>query len=399
MEYGKKTMKEIDVDEFQDLILENEDDAKGNIKFERDKIFVLTQDRSIEDLVNMFKRGKIIIPDYQRNSVWSKKQSSRFIDSLVEKIPIPSLIFFRNDDDGKLELIDGLQRVIAILNFVIGTNNETPSIGEINLKTITSTNGEKYNKMTEDDKFSFLEQQLVWTTFSKKSGSDEDLLEMKYKIFERINTGSDKLRPQEIRNALYNCSGLKKIINETKKDYFLNLVISDKKYIWNSNGKTGNRKHQDEFVIRLLSYNYWYNNNEKNSSNYSNKHEFMNFFMNEVKNEKILIDEEIKKFKIKLEKLYELDRNSFLGRKRNSNEISKSISEPFAESLFLYISKNDLNILKFQNTKTILNLKSKIYEGYSSNKDKDKYKCFFESTTNLKNVKERVEIIEEWMTI
>ena len=120
--------------------------------------------------------------------------------------------------------------------------------------------------------------------------------------------------------------------------------------------------------------------------------------MNEVKNERISIDEEIANFKTKLEKLYEIDRVAFLGRKRNSNAISKLISEPFAESLFLFISKNDENISKFKNTKTILNLKNKIYEGYSSD-EKNKYKCFFESTTNLKNVEKRVEIIEEWLAI
>src|SRR5215203_5282278 len=73
---------------------------------------------SIGEIVSMYESSELIVnPDFQRLFRWSVSQKSRLIESLLLGIPIPSIFVFEKDD-GKWELIDGLQRVSTILEFM-----------------------------------------------------------------------------------------------------------------------------------------------------------------------------------------------------------------------------------------------------------------------------------------
>ena len=82
---------------------------------------------SIGEIMNLYRDEEIVIrPEFQRLFRWSIKQKSRFIESILIGIPIPS-IFIQQREDGVWEIIDGLQRISTILEFVGLLKDKSPS--------------------------------------------------------------------------------------------------------------------------------------------------------------------------------------------------------------------------------------------------------------------------------
>lgn len=142
-----------------------------------------------------------LAPDFQRSAnLWSLEQQSRLIESLMLKIPIPAFYFNAADDD-KWIVIDGLQRLSAFQNFLVGSIN---SDGErekkklSGLQYMTDFNGFTFDKLPRQYIRRIKETIIVAYTVEK--GTPDAIV---YNIFQRINTGGLKLEPQEIRHALY----------------------------------------------------------------------------------------------------------------------------------------------------------------------------------------------------
>lgn len=158
-----------------------------------------------------------IQPDWQRLFRWTREQQSAFIESLILEIPIPPLFFFENDD-GRWELLDGLQRVSTILKFM-GTNQDVPSPQQG-----ADANHDEWHYTHEND----IEQplQLVATDYLpsleglsfyrlptplrlnlKRARVQIYVLKRetdriyKYEVFKRLNRGGSVLEEQELRNC------------------------------------------------------------------------------------------------------------------------------------------------------------------------------------------------------
>lgn len=162
---------------------------------------VKTQDveYDLETLFKRIKKGTIKLdPEYQRRHRWPVETSSRLIESLILNIPIP-VIFISQDVDvddevgasgSRYTVIDGQQRLTAIYEFL---NNDFALQG---LETLQDLNG-SYSR----DLPPFLTRRLDERTIKClriDSTVDE---QVKFDIFERLNTGSVKLESQELRNA------------------------------------------------------------------------------------------------------------------------------------------------------------------------------------------------------
>src|SRR5580700_1478928 len=99
--------------------------------------FYLTE-YSVELLANKMNKGEFVVPPYQRAYTWEHERKSRFIESLVIGLPIPFL-FFWEMPDGKLEIVDGSQRLRSIEEFVLGDLR----LGE--LESLTALSGFKFS--------------------------------------------------------------------------------------------------------------------------------------------------------------------------------------------------------------------------------------------------------------
>lgn len=139
-------------------------------------------------------------PGFQRHGVWTGEQQSRLIESLILKIPIPTF-YFNAVDDGEWIVIDGLQRLTAFYNFLVGRENgEGIRIKEkfCGLEYMADFNGKTFDDLPRQYIRRIKETPIVAYTVEK--GTPDGIV---YNIFERINTGGVKLEKQEIRHAMY----------------------------------------------------------------------------------------------------------------------------------------------------------------------------------------------------
>ncbi len=133
----------------------------------------------------------IFIPTYQRNFVWNQERQSKFIESMLLGIPIP-YIFTADVDEGRLEVVDGSQRLRTIVNFI-----ESKLILS-NLEILDKLNGFKYSNLGIARQRKFKNSTIRMIALSDKS--DE---EVRFMMFERINTGSDLLKDMEKRKGIF----------------------------------------------------------------------------------------------------------------------------------------------------------------------------------------------------
>lgn len=185
---------------------------------------------SIGEIVNMYERNEIIIdPEFQRLFRWDIGQKSKLIESLLLGIPLPSIFVFEKED-GTWELIDGLQRISTILEFMgclRGSNRdlEPPSILEATkyLRSLHNAVWEKSDRIPEvimDQQCPLNKAQQLAIRRGRlgveilKRPSDE---QTKYDLFQRLNAGGTQANAQELRNC---------IMLMINRDYFLKLKIA-----------------------------------------------------------------------------------------------------------------------------------------------------------------------------
>ncbi len=168
-----------------------------------DQIPRLSQERSdfmLAQIVDFVKsKGWINIrPEYQRRLVWDRKKKSRFIESLLMNIPIPP-IFLYEHELSRYEVMDGQQRVNTILEFY---ENALKLTG---LATWSALNGLTRKDCPEKIRRGLDRRRLSATVLLAESGgsSEEEAFRLRQEVFERLNTGGQKLNAQEMRNSMY----------------------------------------------------------------------------------------------------------------------------------------------------------------------------------------------------
>ena len=151
---------------------------------------------TISDLVQWHEKGELeLSPKYQRNNVWNEKAKAYLIDTIVRGLPIPP-IFMRqtvdvNTKTTNREIIDGQQRVLAILDFVVA---EDFAIKKSHNKEL---GGKKYSELDPDTQELLLEYEILAEVVTEK---DESII---YDMFARLNSNNMVLNKQEIRNSKY----------------------------------------------------------------------------------------------------------------------------------------------------------------------------------------------------
>lgn len=136
-------------------------------------------------------------PIYQRRITWDNKKRSRLIESFIMNIPVPP-VFMYEIEYGKYEVMDGLQRISAIMDFY------SDAYELEGLTEWAELNGKKYSQLPRKVREGIDRRQISMVSLLKESAKTP-LQEQKMKrmVFERLNTGGVKLEDQEIRNALY----------------------------------------------------------------------------------------------------------------------------------------------------------------------------------------------------
>lgn len=160
-------------------------------------------DVSFGELLSMYENGEIVInPEFQRYFRWTDEQKTRFIESLLLGIPIPP-IFVATNNDGIWELVDGLQRLSTFFSFVGILKSQEDKKYENKWTLLDGDRIDCMGGFTYDDlpqKYRFALKRSVCRVEILNWNSSYD---MRYELFNRLNTGGTPLTNQEIRNCIF----------------------------------------------------------------------------------------------------------------------------------------------------------------------------------------------------
>jgi rubredoxin len=165
---------------------------KADIPPDQRVVYTQKVEPSVFELHRQRQLGELNLqPEFQRYFVWSTKQESRLIESIFLNVPIP-LVYVAEEPNGTFAVIDGQQRLMALFRFMDG------EYGITGLEQRSDLNGKRFAELGRDLQRQFENYTLSVVQIRKESDPD-----VRFEVFERLNTGATKLNDQELRNCVY----------------------------------------------------------------------------------------------------------------------------------------------------------------------------------------------------
>lgn len=201
-------------------------------------------DFDVSGLVRRLDEGDIFIPTWQRQYVWRFKQASSFIESLLLGLPVPGVFLGRDAVSGQLYVIDGHQRVRTLQFFYNGIYREPhPSVRSrpFNLEGVDERfEGLSFEGLSDSARRDLNNSLIHATVVRQESPPDNDT--SMYQIFKRLNSGGNRVTPQEIRCAVYQ-GGLIDTIRRLNDNPSWRSII----------GRPSPRLKDQELILRFLA--------------------------------------------------------------------------------------------------------------------------------------------------
>lgn len=231
-------------------------DEEINAKYKRGEIRIVTEQARypVKSIKSMLDGGDYKLnPEYQRRKRWDNGRKSRLIESFIMNVPLPP-IFLYEYDYSKFEVMDGLQRLTTVFDFYSG-NFALEDLGYWK-----ELEGKKYDELPEEIQKGIDRRYISSIVLLEETAkTPEEAEELKQIVFERLNSGGEKLTPQETRNALYNGGFNQLCLKLSKNEKF--------RIMWNipleSDGEDklltseSYRKMDDvELVLRFFAYRF-----------------------------------------------------------------------------------------------------------------------------------------------
>lgn len=211
-----------------------ESDDSGSEGFPPAERKVVTQsyDLSVQTLVERWTGGDLLLPEIQREYVWDNPRAGRLVESLLLNIPIP-VLYFAETDEGQWEIFDGQQRVLSVVRYL---NNEFRLSG---LSVLAELNGKRFHQLPDREQ-RFLKSRMMRAVVIATDSHPN----MKFEIFERLNTGAVVLNAQELRNSLYRGS-FNALLRELVRDPHYRSAVGSK--------TPRKRMVDEEFALRFFA--------------------------------------------------------------------------------------------------------------------------------------------------
>lgn len=271
------------------LSFDDDGDEAVQIAPENNRIHTSSGDLEIESLHNKKKRGRLVLqPDFQRQYVWDAKKASKLVESAILHIPLP-IIYLSEEKDGKEYVIDGQQRLTSFFSFIDGQFPDGKAFKLSGLNVCSELNGKKFSDLSDElqDRVRYYKIRAI--TFQKDSSEN-----LKFEIFERLNTGSVQLNDQELRNCLYRGNfniALKEMSEDPDFMFICGLKGPDK------------RMKDIELVLRFCAFYH------KTYLNY--KAPMRNFLNTEAAEKRNISDKEVSELKSAFKNACQIIRSAF----------------------------------------------------------------------------------------
>lgn len=219
------------------------DEARRDVRY-------FSTDVPVETIVSRFREeqeeeGDIYIPDYQRNMKWSSEKKSYFVESCILRIPVPPVFFY--EVQGRLEVVDGSQRIRTLVEFLHGY------FALEGLEKLDVLNGCNFKDLPPA-----ISKRLLNTSiraFILEEGVDPTT---RVEMFRRINTSSKPLTEAEIRKGAYRGPFLDLVLDCSERKTFKDLMPVPKSQKRGKTGFSDPKKDQaserQELVARFFVY-------------------------------------------------------------------------------------------------------------------------------------------------
>lgn len=203
------------------------------------KVVTQPYDLAVDSLMEQIKGSTIFLrplserPSFQRRYVWTDVLASRLIESILLNVPIPPC-FLSQNDDFELDVIDGQQRLFSLYRYL---DNQFPLSG---LEVLTELNDKRFFEVEHK-----LQRQIRTHTLRCVLITNESHPEIKFDVFERLNTNTAPLNAQELRNCIYRGA-----LNSLLKD-----LVEDKLWLDVLGKKQPDRRmHDEELLLRFFAF-------------------------------------------------------------------------------------------------------------------------------------------------
>lgn len=237
------SMEDIQIQDNQEVEVENLNGGKSTEEitkpFNPNEIDVDISTVNLGSLIDQLENDEIDLqPDFQRvTDVWDNVKKSRLIESILLGLPLPSFYFSENPVSQKLSIIDGLQRICAIRDFVLEKENPLKLEG---LQFLKNFDGFTFSQLARPEVKRIKSLKITMNTLRKGTP-----LDVKYIIFQRVNTAGVPLTPQEMRHAL----------NQGPAAIFIKELADMESFKKATNYSVESKRMQDrDFVNRFIAF-------------------------------------------------------------------------------------------------------------------------------------------------
>lgn len=337
------------------------DTAEGGDLPDDDVIYQINTfgaDFTVDGLVVRFERGDIYRPQFQRNFVWSLPQASKFVESILLGLPVPSVFLYREEDTQQNLIVDGLQRLTTLHAFYSGIFPTTQRV--FKLKNVKKRFEDKSLKeLALEDQRRF-EDAVIHAMIIQQASPQQDKSSV-FHIFERLNSNGTPLEPQEIRSAIYH-GPFQLVLDE------LNQFATWRKIF----GPVHKRSKDVELILRFLAFVF------DNKNYVSPMKLFLNKFMGKNRNLDIVdAGEAAALFQDTLSVIYEAEGD-------RAFRITRSLNAAIFDSFMTAVAINRVRDPKI------------VKKAYSSLMKSDAYIQYVsKATANEKNVEGRFSLAIE----
>lgn len=201
------------------LEYESADETPLDIEVERRRVKTDKRDLPVETVHQWITRGQLELqPEFQRNFVWNSSKASRLIESLLLNIPIP-VIYVAEDEDGHFEVVDGQQRLTSLAAFINGRYPDGKEFRLSSLQVLNELNGRTFKDLDKISQNAIFNATLRLIVIERDSHPD-----VKFEVFERLNSGAERLNDQELRNCVYRGS-YNQLLHELAENPFMLKVM------------------------------------------------------------------------------------------------------------------------------------------------------------------------------